>query len=98
MIMRAFFRKAFQVQGQNDFDTMFLTHAGRGIRAILDQEGRWEGGAMTARSCRCITPTPSCICARNGCAGDASCSAQEFCGYSLGLLMNGLKDYIGEKG
>ena len=38
-----FFRKAFQVQGQNDFDTMFLTHAGRGIRAILDQEGRWEG-------------------------------------------------------
>ena len=21
---------------------MFLTHAGRGIRAILDQKGRWE--------------------------------------------------------
>ena len=31
---------------------------------------------------------------RKGCV----MSAQEFCGYSLGLLMNGLKDYIGEKG
>ena len=65
-----FFRKAFQVRGQNDFDTMFLTHAA-GASAHPGSGGQMGGGRMTARSCRCITPMPSCICARNGCARDA---------------------------
>ena len=92
-----FFRKAFQVQGQNDFDTMFLTHAGRGIRAILDQEGRWEGAYDSEELSLYYANAFMYLCKewlRKGCV----MSAQEFCGYSLGLLMNGLKDYIGEKG
>ena len=93
----AFFRKAFQVQGQNDFDTMFLTHAGRGIRAILDQKGRWERAYDSEELSLYYANAFMYRCKEWRRRGGVM-SAQEDSGYSFGLLMNGLKDYIGEKG
>ena len=90
------FRKAFQVQGQNDFDTMFLTHAGRGIRAILDQEGRWEGAYDSEELSLYYANAFMYLCKewlREGCRH----TPQEFAAYSSGLLLHGLRDYLGKE-
>ena len=65
---RAFFQRAFQVQGQNDFDNMFTRHIAQLIEELLGGVRDDDAIRFTAtRRCLCILPMPSCICARNGC-------------------------------
>ena len=93
----AFFRKAFQVQGQNDFDTMFLNAAGRGILMVLEQHDIACDPYRSDELALYFANAFMYLCKnwlRKGCV----MSAPEFCAYSLGLLMNGLKEYIGNKG
>lgn len=65
-------------------------------RAILDQEGRWEGAYDSEELSLYYANAFMYLCKE--CAQGMRDERAGILRYSLGLLMNGLKDYIGEKG
>lgn len=95
---RVFLLHAFQVQGQNDFDHMFVKHLGELIEEVLlimRHDARKASLYSNEALARYFANAFMFLCKqwlREGCRY----TPQEFAAYSNGLLMNGLKDFFGK--
>lgn len=96
---RAFFQRAFQVQGQNDFDNMFTRHIAQLIEELLggvrDDDATASLYSNEALSLY-FANAFMYLCKewlREGCRH----TPQEFAAYSSGLLLHGLRDYLGKE-
>ena len=94
-----FFTRAFQVQGQNDFDNMFSTHVAQLIKEIL-LVVRKEDGERTLYSNDALSmyfAHAFMYLCKNWLKEGCQYTPQEFANYSSGLLLHGLKDYLETK-
>ncbi|MFR9255857.1 MAG: TetR family transcriptional regulator [Merdibacter sp.] len=93
---RAFFQRAFQVQGQNDFDNMFTRHIAQLIEELLGGVRDDDAMASLYSNEALSLYFANAFMYLCGMAGGLSHTAG-VCGYSSGLLLHGLRDYLGKK-
>lgn len=95
----SFFQRAFQVQGQNDFDTMFTRHIARLIDEMLIVV-RNEDEATALYSNEALSlyfANAFMYLCKEWLRENCRYTPQAFAAYSSGLLLHGLKDYLGKE-
>ncbi len=95
---RVFFVRAFQVQGQNDFDQMFVNHIAQLIEELLIvvRNDESETSLYSNQALSLYFANAFMFLCKQWLKEGCRYTPQEFASYSSGLLLHGLKDYLGE--